>query len=246
MTTDNTHTTISGPAVDFDTAALRSWLAEPTRNDTDRASELGIDEFFGRGHGHLLSGLRDLLAALSDKQSVWRLRPGIEHVGFFRTFDGETSDGAIIVVDLANGLRLAGPHQDHRGFASRDSRGIEAAIEALGSLALQANTIVTEYQAKAGGSDQPTDGQLTDRELCIYGLTEVQYRNLETAMGLPRYALGRYKEWSAPNGVYLGLGYNLDAAIHFARRTGLRYSETREIQHNPTTGKRPSADSEPA
>ena len=83
MTTDNTHTTISGPAVDFDTAALRSWLAEPTRNDTDRASELGIDEFFGRGHGHLLSGLRDLLAALSDKQSVWRLRPGIEHVVAF-------------------------------------------------------------------------------------------------------------------------------------------------------------------
>ncbi|MEV4199382.1 hypothetical protein [Micromonospora globbae] len=260
MTTDNTtpanpHTQITGPAVTFDPAALQSWLAEPTGDDSTRADELGIDEFFSRAHGYLLSGLDDLLAALADddEQSVWRLRPGIEHVGFFRTFDGETDDGALIVVDLADGPRLASLHQDHRDFASLDTHGTDTAIEALSNLAIEANTVVRHYQRhvahqqpeQSRAGEHPDDGRLTDREVCIYGLTEAQYRELEAAMGLPRHALGRYKQWSAPDGVYLGSRYDLDAAIGYARRTGLRYSETREVHHAPGAP-RPAAGAEPA
>jgi hypothetical protein len=258
MTTDNvTPARITGPAVCFDPAALRSWLAEPTGDEGTRADELGIDEFFSQAHGYLLSGLDDLLAALADddEQTVWRLQPGVEQVAFLCTFDGETDDGALIVVDLAGGLRLASLHQDHRDFASLDSHGTDTAVEALTNLALEANRIVVAYQTTTAAERhvaqrQPADsqfaeGRLTDREVCIYGLTEAQYRELEAAMGLPRYALGRYKQWSAPDGVYLGSRYDLDAAIGYARRTGLRYSETREVYHAPATP-RPPVDSEPA
>jgi hypothetical protein len=264
MTTDHTtHAAITGPAVSFDTTTLRSWLAEPTGDDSTRADELGIDEFFSRAHGYLLSGLHDLLAALADddEQSVWRLQPGIEHVGFFRTFDGETDDGALIVVDVAGGLRLASLHQDHRDFASLDSHGTDAAIEALTNLAAEANRIVARYQTTTAAKrhigqrhpadsqfaeGRPDDGRLTDREVCIYDLTETQYRELEAAMGLPRYPLGRYKQWSAPDGVHLGSSYDLDAAIGYARRAGLRYSETREVYHAITDqGYRDDADTVP-
>ena len=255
MTTDNTtRAQITGPAVSFDPTALRSWLAEPNGDEGARADELGIDAFFSRPHGYLLSGVDGLLAALADddEQAVWRLQPGIEHVGFFRTFDGETDDGALIVVDLTSGLRLASLHQDHRDFATLDSAGTDAAIEALNNLAFEANRIVAQYRAKTATGRQPTqsqpaEGRLTDREVCIYGLTEAQYRELEAAMGLPRHALGRYKQWSAPDGVYLSSRYNLDAAIGYARHTGLRYSETRKVYHNPAARPpAPSADGEPA
>ncbi|MGX7672981.1 hypothetical protein [Plantactinospora sp. DSM 117369] len=168
MTTDtNTHphlnTTTSGLAVIFDATALRSWLADSTNTGTDandtgngdagsRADELGINEFFSRTHAYLLSGLDDLLAALADdqQQTVWRLQSGTEHVGFFRTFDGEICDGAIIVVDLANWLRLASLHQDHRDFASLNSHGCDAAVEALANLATEANAIVRRYRSTNG------------------------------------------------------------------------------------------------
>jgi hypothetical protein len=228
--------TITGPAVTFDPSSLRAWLAQPYGDDGERADELGIDESFGRAWGSLLHGLDYMLAALTDdnKQTVWRLQQSVDYIDMFRTYDGEGYDGAIIVVDLDNGLRLASLHQDCDDFADRDSHGITAAVEALSSLADMANALVTEYQQVAG-----TGGELADRDVCIYGLTEQQYHDLAAAMDLPRNELGRYKAWAAPNGVHLGPQYDLDAAIRYARRAGLRYSETREIHYparQTTTG----------
>ena len=229
MTTRSTaNDTITGPAVTFDASLLRVWLQESTGDGDGRAGALGIDESFSRAHGSLLHGLDYLLAALTDddEQTIWRLHQGVAYVGFFRTYDGDGGDGAIIIADLDNRLRLASRHQDHRDFASLDSHGTEAAIEALSNLAVKANTIVAAYRTATRA-----DGEVTDRAVCIYGLTEQQYRDLEAALGLQRHALGRYKAWSAPDGVYLGTQYDLDAAIAYARRTGLRYSETHEIHY---------------
>jgi hypothetical protein len=150
---------ITGAAVTFDPAALRSWLHEPAGQHSDRADDLGIGELFSRAHGGLLAGLDGLLAALADDntQTVWRLEPGVEYVGLFRTFDGDGCDGAIIVADLHNRLRLASLHQDPRDFASRESHGVPAAVEALTHLAVTANHIVDQYRLSrvVAGPDQP-------------------------------------------------------------------------------------------
>jgi hypothetical protein len=243
MTTDSgRHHTVTGPAVTFDASLLRAWLQESTGGG-DRAGALGIDESFGPAHGGVLNGLDCLLAALTDdrEQTPWRLHHGVQYVGFFRTYDAEGSDGAIIIADLNNGLRLASLHHDHRDFASLDSFATVAAIEALSYLAVKANTIVGQYL-----SATRAQGEVTDRGVCIYGLSEQQYRDLEEAMGLVRHALGRYKAWSAPDGVHLGPQYNVDAAIGYARRTGLRYSETREIHYQADrTTEDPAAPQQP-
>jgi hypothetical protein len=210
----------AGPAVIFEPAVLRSWLAEHSRV----AATLGIDEFFGGNDGRLLSMLNDLLTAVTDEdQTGWRLQPGVERLGFLRT-----ADGGIVVVDLDAGLRLAGSVLHSRDVVRLDSHGVEAAIQAMSTVAVLANSVVAAYHRTTN-----TDGQLTDRDVRVYGLTEAQFRELETAIGLPRYGLGRFKEWSAPRGVDLSARYDLDAAIRYARRTGLAYRETREVHHRP-------------
>jgi len=155
---------ITGAAVTFDPPALRAWLHEPSgqnngENNT-RADELGISETFSRAHGGLLSGLDDLLAALGDDSThtVWCLQPGVEYVGFFRTFDGDMCDGAIIVADLAGGQRLASLRQDPRNFAGRESHGISAATEALTHLAVTANHIVGQHRHAPAGNRQQAAG----------------------------------------------------------------------------------------
>lgn len=140
-----------GPAVHFNPDALRAWLAKPisSADSISTGEYLGIDETFSRGDGNMLSFIDDVLADLTDEdkeQTAWCLQPGIERVDFFRTFDGEWADGAIIIVDLDNGVRLASLHQDDKDFADLDSCGVDVVIEALDNIARQANRIVAKYQ----------------------------------------------------------------------------------------------------
>jgi hypothetical protein len=112
------------------------------------ADGLGIDEFYDRAGTGLLDGLSALLNALrdDDEQTAWRLGAGIEGVDFFRTYDGECCDGALIHVDLVGGLRLASLHQDHRDFASTEVAGVDAAVSALTTVAVEANALVRSYR----------------------------------------------------------------------------------------------------
>jgi hypothetical protein len=153
-----TPTTITGPAVTFDPDALHSWLAQPvpmpywaTEDDDPytRADSLDIDDAFSRGSGNdLLNGLIGLLQALRDdgEQTAWRLADAVGHIEFFRTDDGETCDGALIYVDLANGLRLATLHQDFKDFASTEEAGVDAAVAGLTNIAQQANEVMRRYR----------------------------------------------------------------------------------------------------
>lgn len=67
-------------------------------------------------------------------------------------------------------------------------------------------------------------GRVTEREVVVFGPTERQFRDLEAALGLPEFGLGRYKPWAAPHGVHLdGDQYDADAAVGFAEANGLTY-----------------------
>lgn len=221
--TTNTSGAPPAPAVIVEPVTLRSWL-------TDHRDLLGASGTTGPAdaHGRPPTALNDLLTILTHGfRTGWCTRPDIQRVA---VLDAGTS--RVVLVDLAGGQRLAGPDLDEDSLIRLDGHGLDATIDAaahtLGVLAAQANSIVTAYDRAAVAG-----GQLTDRYVCIFGLTETQYRELETALGLHRYGLGRYKPWSAPNGVYLGNDLDLDAAIRYARRAGLAYRETREVHHDP-------------
>ncbi len=218
---------ITGPAVTFDAETMQAWLRRRCDDGRTRAVALGIDEKFGRARPRLFGMLHRLLARLTDdpRQTAWLLHPPTEHVRFFATCSKGKADGALVVVYLDNRLRLASRHEQFADIGIH-SRGIDAVIEALSNLADEANELVEMYQKKS-----TPDGTLTDRQVVIYGLTERQFRGLEPALGLPAYYLGRYKEWAAPRGVFLGPDFDLDAAICYARHLGLHYSETREARH---------------
>ena len=245
----NEHSPTTGPAVAFDAAALPSWLAQPAARGTTRAEALGINDSFNHAPGPL-RGLVDLLAALREdpRQTVWRLQPGVIHVGVTHAGvahaglahggDGERRDGVRIVVDLSHQLRLAGPQRDPREFTGSNTGGTPAAVEALGSLAAQANTILGAYRG----------GQPTDRQLHVYHLNEVQYRGLEKALELPEHGLRPRTAWPTPDDVHLSTRYefndcDLDTAIAYARGAGLAHRETHEIYiPGPTS---PTGDSGP-
>lgn len=62
--------------------------------------------------------------------------------------DGDILDqGALVTVDLANGVRLASLHQDIKDFANRDEPGIPAVLSALRHIASQASLVVETYEA---------------------------------------------------------------------------------------------------
>ncbi len=62
--------------------------------------------------------------------------------------DGDArNQGALITVDLTNGLRLASLHQDIRDFADDDQHGLPAILSALTHIANQVSTLVRAYHA---------------------------------------------------------------------------------------------------
>lgn len=77
-------------------------------------------------------------------------------------------------------------------------------------------------------------GQLKGRSLMIEGITtEAMWRDLERALGLPRYRLGRFKEWAAGDPKLLTAKYDLDAAARWAQSNGLPYEDERLLRYDP-------------
>ena len=117
-------TTMHTPALTFDPIAAEAWLREPSGTAfLTRAESLGVDEdTFGRGREGFLSTIDDVLSA--DPHAL-RRRADIAAVMFWLIPDGDVLDqGALITVDLSDGLRLASLHQDIKDFTDRDQRGI--------------------------------------------------------------------------------------------------------------------------
>ena len=136
----------STPALTFEPAAAQAWLRRPSRTDgCTQAENLGIDEdLFGRGLEGFLATIDDLLTAAPDGL---RRRADIGAVNLWLIPDGEVLDqGALITVDLSDGIRLATLHQDIKDFADRDERGIAAAISALAHIAHQVCLLLDAYQ----------------------------------------------------------------------------------------------------
>jgi hypothetical protein len=127
--------------------AVVAWLGLPSEDDPDysNAEWLGVDEdVTGLGDSDFLPTVGRVLAA--DPDGVHR-RPDITDVWLWPIPDGEIlNQGALITVDLANGARLASLHQDIRGFANRDQRGLDAILSALGNIARQVCALVDQYQ----------------------------------------------------------------------------------------------------
>jgi hypothetical protein len=139
-------------ALTFDPVAATAWLQTPSTDDPDmtRAESLGIhDEVTGLGLGGFLATVDDVLAA--QPHGLHR-RPDIIGVELWLIADGEIlGRGALITVDLANGVRLCSLHQDVKDFADRDQRGIPAVLSALHHIADQASLVMATYQAANPG-----------------------------------------------------------------------------------------------
>jgi len=134
-------------ALTFDPAAAQAWLRHPS--DTDgftRAESLGVDdELFGHGPDGLLATVDDVLTAWPDGLHRCADITGVE---LWLIPDGDILDqGALITVDLANGVRLATLHQDIKDFADRDQRGIPAVLSALAHIANQVSVLLDTYRA---------------------------------------------------------------------------------------------------
>ncbi|GAA0911565.1 hypothetical protein [Virgisporangium aurantiacum] len=135
-------------ALTFDPAATQVWLRQPSDQFAamTRADSLGVDdELTGPGVEGFLATVDDVLAAQPDG---FRRRADITGVELWLIPDGEVLDqGALVTVDLANGVRLASLHQDIRDFANRDQRGIPAVLSALRHIANQASLVAGTYEA---------------------------------------------------------------------------------------------------
>ncbi len=139
-----------------DTAAVEAWLRAPSSQHpgSTNADALGIDEeYFGRGEDGFLSTVDDLLYAWPPGLTR---RSDIRDVLLWLIPDGDVLDqGAVITVDLANGVRLATLHQDIKDFADRAARGTAAAMSALAHIATQASMVVDTYQRTNAGQAPP-------------------------------------------------------------------------------------------
>jgi len=138
----------SPPALVADPEAITAWLAavNDARPHHSNAEALGIGTAFGYGHDGFLSTLDDLLAA---GPTGLVPRSDVDQVELWLIPDGDILDrGAVITVDLTNGVRLATPYQDGKNFADRDARGLTAAVSALRHIASQASQVVATYQSR--------------------------------------------------------------------------------------------------
>ena len=147
----------------IDPDAVRAWLRQPSAEDPDftHAEQLGVDEdLTGPGLGGFLRDVRDVLAA--DPDGLHH-RADVTRVQLWLIPDGDVLDhGAVITVDLAGGIRLAGLHQDVKDFAERGQRGVAAVLTALEHIAAQVCLLVDRYQAEtASHSGSPANASAT-------------------------------------------------------------------------------------
>jgi hypothetical protein len=162
-------------AVTIDPDAVRAWLRRPSDEDPDltNAERLGVDaELTGRGPGGFLRDIRDVLAA--DPDGVHR-RADITCVQLWLIPDGEVlHQGAVITVDLVNGIRLASLHQDIKDFAERGKLGVPAILTALDHIAAQVCLLVDRYEATRPDTAAPTDRPATAPTRPMFSAEAVQ------------------------------------------------------------------------
>jgi hypothetical protein len=147
------------PPLMFDPAATQVWLHQPSASHAGLtlAEALGVDEeLTARGDRDFLPTIRSVLAAEPD--GLHR-SDEISHVELWLIPDSAVrNQGALITVDLTNGVRLATLHQDTKDFADRDQHGVPAVLTALGHIAGQVCTLVTTYHA-ANPAPPDRDGE---------------------------------------------------------------------------------------
>ena len=136
-------------ALTFDAEAANTWLRAPSSEyrDVTNAEAAGIDEaLYGPGLEGFLRGLEDVLS--TEPLPGLTLRDDLGQIGLWLIPDGESLDqGALITVDLTNGVRLATLHQEVKDFADRDASGIPAVLAALGHVAAEVCRVVETYEA---------------------------------------------------------------------------------------------------
>jgi hypothetical protein len=134
------------PPLIFDPAAAQAWLLQPSDefDDLSRAESLGVDDELTRPRVEgFLNTVDDIPAAPPD--GLHR-RADITAVQLWLIPDGDILDqGALITVDLANGVRLATLHQNIKDFAGRDQHGIPAVLSALEHIANQVSLLLNTY-----------------------------------------------------------------------------------------------------
>lgn len=140
----------------FNPAATEAWLRQPCPAiaEATRAECLGVDEeAFGPGLDGFLPALDDVLAA---GPAGLDRRCDVTDVLLWLIPDGDILDqGALITVDLVDGIRLASSHQGVTAFADRGQRGIAAALAALAHIVDQVCLLVAGYE-RANPSTQPS------------------------------------------------------------------------------------------
>lgn len=131
----------------IDPAAVAAWLRQPDDQftDTTRAQNLGVDDdLTGAGVAGFLAAIDRVLAAQPDGLDR---RADLAGVQLWLFPDGDILDrGALVTVDLANGIRLCTPYQDIKDFADRRQHGIPAVLAALHHIAEQVALVVGTYQ----------------------------------------------------------------------------------------------------
>lgn len=171
------------PAVTFDAAAVQAWFAAPSEEHPrlSNAEAHGVCcTDFGRDDLGFLSTVENILYA---GPTGLDRRADVEDVLLWQIPDDDLTDqGALITVDLLDGVRLATQYQDRTAFADRGDRGIAAMLSALSHIAVQASALVDAHlpahtdphPANAPSwpaCRQPPAGRWRPARLEVHGLT---------------------------------------------------------------------------
>jgi predicted mannosyl-3-phosphoglycerate phosphatase (HAD superfamily) len=137
-------------AVVYDADACRAWLTAGA-DDEHRVADMSTTNItMAAGMDRLLETLD-----LQPEPAVWKNTGAITRVRAVRTADGDGTDGgAIITIDLTLGghqLRLATDHLGYDHFTHDGAtRGIDAAVQALATVANHVNTALADLTAALG------------------------------------------------------------------------------------------------
>lgn len=138
-------TTTTTDAVQLDVGALANWLTARA-GTADTPGELMLDPTFGQDDEEFEVVADDLLTAMQDPDaadSPLTLDRNVVTEIVFRRAGSRDEDGGLVLVDLANGVRLACMHQD-RGDLVAETTGVEAAGELVREIVRVANDLIDQ------------------------------------------------------------------------------------------------------
>ena len=137
------------PPITFDPVAARAWCVavNDEHPDLTNVQAIGVDDDFGRDQEGFLATVAAVLYAWPPGLTR---RSDVRVVLLWLTPDGDVlGQGALITVDLVDGVRLASLHQDLKDFADRADRGVAtvlSALSALSHIAAQVSMLADTYQ----------------------------------------------------------------------------------------------------